>query len=153
MTDNQQKPTIEVEVTFTATSTLDLNEICQEIGIEVSDIDNLSIKYCDLRFTLKDGREIEYSTTAYEADLDTKYPSRTATFINDQLVATSHEYGGEIELEASQPVMYVLMRYYGTSSEWSPVFASHLRYHCETQQNLHKGVSTRIDTVPTTFFL
>lgn len=157
MSEDQRDPNVEVTITFSASTTLDLSVICEEIGINMNEIARLFMKYCNLYFVLVDGREIEYSTTAYEAELDTKYPDHTSTFIDNKCVAVNHEGRGEIEVKAQEPVMYVLMRYYGTSSEWSPVFASHDRYQCEVaRDDLHNDVPApilSIITVPTTFHL
>ena len=145
MSDLAQDKNVELVVTFSATSTINLNEICKELEISISDIVSLNLKYCHLYVSLKDGRELEYATSAYEAEFDTKYPDCTQTYINNVCVATNREYGNTISIEPSEPLMYVLLvRQHGV---FEPIFASLRRYECEAQQALHDGVPTRIEAV------
>ena len=126
------KQHVEVAVTFSATHMLNISAICKELGIAVGDIARLSIKYCHLFFTLHDGRELEYATSAYEAELDTKYPSEAATYVDNKLVATNNQYRGEILLHPTQNHMYVLS-VSDDNTNWHPVFASPHRYECEME--------------------
>ena len=146
MSDLNQSKNVEVVVTFSATSTININEICEELEIEISDIKSLNMKYCHLYVNLKDGRELEYATSAYEAEFDTKYPHSTQTYVNNVCIATNRaQLGGAITLEPSEPLMYVLsVRQYGS---FEPVFASLRRYECEAQAEKY-DTPTRIEAVP-----
>lgn len=154
MSKQQQQPHVQVQVTFTASSELDLNEICEELSINVSNIEALNMKYCELYITLKDGRELTYSTEAYMAEPDTKYHAVADTYVNNKHIASCRNYGGKIELEETEPTIYVLMVEVKDVG-WEPRFASH-NHFVVTQEwdRLDRGdgsiLDTRIDKVRTT---
>ena len=132
-----------IELTFTAGWSIDLADILDELDIKRRDIEEMHIKYCTIHITTKDGRELEYETCAYEAEIDTKRPAEIYLFEGSTCVASSYPHSGTIPLEPEKNYMYVLMH------KGEPIFASTRKYECEDKQRDYPSESTTIAKVET----
>ena len=88
--------TTTIEMTFSAGWSVDLNDVLEELNIERQDIEDMHIKYCVIHVEMKDGRELQYDTCAYEAELDTKYPAAIYLFDDNKCIASATGYNGSV---------------------------------------------------------
>ena len=111
-----------IDLIFTAGWSIALSDILEDLNIERQDIADMWIKYCVIHIEMKDGRRLELETSAYEAELDTKYPAEIYLFENYDCIASSDRGSGYIPLEPSPKYMYVL------SVNGEPIFTSKYKY-------------------------
>ena len=132
-----------IDLIFTAGWSIALSDILEDLNIERQDIEDMCIKYCIIHIEMKDGRTLEYDTCAYEAELDTTYPTEIYLFENSDCIA-SRDYGsGSIPLEPSTKYMYVL------SVNGEPTFTSNHKFECEAKQRDYPSDTTSIFKVET----